>query len=691
MNNILAAFFRPGIFIMSRFRLMTKFLMVSIILLSLLGLSLYQFFAANIESREFSQKETYGVEYAKLSKQLTQEIQQYHFQKDSGSLAQADTVLVELKDLDQKHHHVLDAPEQKKEVSKDIDRCLELWQQMKSGQDVYADLFAAITTLHTDISDNSNLTLDPDLDSYYCMDVVMFRSLAIADGLYQIRDLVEKQKLGPLSYADRKSLITLSTQIAGLTDTVNTDLQTGITFNATKSEPILAAVKPHADQFKNNYADLLKRLNDDLGKENSPISITTAEIDTAIALNGQLFDQLGEALGKLCTIRVDGYATKAKIVLVAVGLTLPIFAYICLALVLSITRAVTKIRSGLVKIQRGDLSCELQIHSQDELAQIADGINQMLFNMREILQKISEVAQQLAESAKQLTTGVEQSAQNSNEIAATINDLAAGAEKQHQSVKGTSIAIDQIAVTVQQLADGAANITRTSEQSAQASEEGNKAVKNSIEQMINIREKVAKSASVISNLGQRSQEIGSIVDTIGAITKQTNLLALNAAIEAARAGEQGRGFAVVADEVRRLAEQSQAATEQIADLIQEIQNDTEKAVVAMQDGTEEVEIGEKVVARAGESFQTISERIADVSGQAQTISAAIKKIASGSESIVASVNSISDICKAAVGQTQNVSAATEEQSATEEEIAASSQGLSKVAEELQVTVHKFQL
>jgi len=691
MKNKLAVFFRPGIIVMSRFRLMTKFLMVSIILLGLLVLSLYQFFSANIESQKFSQKEVYGVEYAGLSKQLTQQIQQYYFQKDAGSSDRADKVLLKLKDLDQKYHHVLYIPEQKKDVSKDIDRCLELWQQMKLGQDVYAELFTAITTMHTDISDTSNLTLDPDLDSYYCMDIVMFRSLAIADRLYQIRELVEKQKSGPLSYADKKTMITLCTQIAGLSDTVNTDLQTGITFNAAKSKPILASVQPQAGQFKNTYANLLKRVDDDLSKENRPLTVTTAEIDYAIALNGQLFDQLNEALWELCSIRVKGYATTAKVVFVAVGLTLPIFAYICLALVLSITKSVDQIRNGLVKIQKGDLSCQIQSESQDELAQIADGINEMLFNMREILQKIAQVAQHLTESANQLTTSVEQSAQNSNEIAVTINNLASGAEKQHQSVEQTSLAIDQIASTVQQLSTGADTITVTSQQSAQASQEGNEAVQNSIEQMSNIRDKVAKSATVIRKLGERSQAIGSIVDTIAAITKQTNLLALNAAIEAARAGEQGRGFAVVANEVRCLAEQSQKAAEQIADLIQKIQSDTEKAVVAMQDGTQEVETGEKVVARAGASFQIITERIAAVSGQAETISAAIGQIAAGSKNMVVSVNSINDICKAAVGQTQNVSAATEEQSATEEEIAASSQGLSQVAEELQAAVRKFQL
>jgi len=209
--------------------------------------------------------------------------------------------------------------------------------------------------------------------------------------------------------------------------------------------------------------------------------------------------------------------------------------------------------------------------------------------------------------------------------------------------------------------------------------------------MVSIEQSVSSSAEVVTKLGERSKEIGQIVVTISGIAGQTNLLALNAAIEAARAGEQGRGFAVVAEEVRKLAEQSQEAAKQIANLISEIQSETDNAVVAMNEGAREVKVGADVVNNAGKAFKEIVSLISEVSTQIREISAAIQQMASGSQQIVAAVRDIDRISKDAAGQTQTVSAATEEQSASMEEIAAASQALAKMAEDLQSAVRKFRV
>ena len=209
--------------------------------------------------------------------------------------------------------------------------------------------------------------------------------------------------------------------------------------------------------------------------------------------------------------------------------------------------------------------------------------------------------------------------------------------------------------------------------------------------MANIEKAVDDSANLVGKLGERSQEIGTIVDTISGIAGQTNLLALNAAIEAARAGEQGRGFAVVAEEVRKLAEQSQDAAKQIAELIGAIQNDTNQAVDAMNEGTREVRKGTEVVTSAGQAFGQIVNLVDRVSDQVSDISAAIEQMAAGSQHIVASTKNIDAASKEASAHTQTVSAATEEQLASMEEIASSSQALANLAQELQTEVAKFRV
>lgn len=210
-------------------------------------------------------------------------------------------------------------------------------------------------------------------------------------------------------------------------------------------------------------------------------------------------------------------------------------------------------------------------------------------------------------------------------------------------------------------------------------------------QMTNIEKTVTQSAEVVTKLGERSKEIGQIVDTISGIAGQTNLLALNAAIEAARAGEQGRGFAVVSEEVRKLAEQSQEAAKQIASLIGEIQKETDKAVVAMNNGTREVKLGTETVDSAGKAFNQIVRIIGQVSAQISNISTSTQQMANGSQHVVKAMEEVAVINKENVVETQTVSAAAEEQSATMEQIAASCDELSLLASELRASLQKFRV
>ncbi|WP_019850124.1 methyl-accepting chemotaxis protein [Desulfitobacterium sp. PCE1] len=357
-----------------------------------------------------------------------------------------------------------------------------------------------------------------------------------------------------------------------------------------------------------------------------------------------------------------------------------------------ISNPLIQLEGTVMEISQGNLTVEkLDISSEDEIGQLAAEVNAMTENLRVLIENITHTAEQVAASSEELTASAEQSASATNQIAATITEVAAGATRQETAVDDTASIVEQMSAGIQQIAANANSVSRSADMTTHAAGQGDKAVNAAVNQMKNIEKTVAGTAQVVTQLGERSKEIGQIVDAISGIAAQTNLLALNAAIEAARAGDQGRGFAVVAEEVRKLAEQSQEAAKQIADLIAEIQKETDSAVKAMNEGTHEVKVGSEVVNSAGEAFNEIVGLIGEVSTQVREISAAIQQMASGSQQIVDSVRDIDRISKEASSQTQTVSAATEEQSASMEEIAASSEELAKMAEELQSSVRKFRI
>ncbi len=350
-----------------------------------------------------------------------------------------------------------------------------------------------------------------------------------------------------------------------------------------------------------------------------------------------------------------------------------------------VTVAVREVASGNLAIAK------LNLPSRDETGQVAMAVNEMVFSLKRLVSKVSSSAEQVASSAQQLNASAEQTASASTQIASSITDVAQGTQTQLKNIDESSSAVEQMSASTQQIAANMNFAADASQQAASAAEDGGSKISTAISQMVHIEKVVDESANAIQSLGERSKEIGQIVETISGIASQTNLLALNAAIEAARAGEAGRGFAVVAEEVRKLAEQSSEASKQISGLIGVIQDDTAKAVSAMNTGTKEVKIGTEVVAGAGDAFKLISEKVNAVSAQVRDVSAATQQMAGGSQQIAASIRDINKVSQANVAQTQNVSAATEEQSATMQEIAAASQGLAQLAQELQVSVQQFRI
>mgnify|MGYP000857084094 FL=1 len=376
-------------------------------------------------------------------------------------------------------------------------------------------------------------------------------------------------------------------------------------------------------------------------------------------------------------------------------LTLVILVVISVVVAVMAGRMGSNLRTLLAasdNINRGDLREKaIAIDTQDEIGTLAAGFDRMRRTMRLLIQNIQKNSEELSNAATALHTASEQSAEASNSVAVSITEIAGGIEDQSSAAVSAGQAAGTIAERAGNMAQKAKAVSQAATEASLKAGEGRKAVDDVVRYMEHIEDGSKTITAAIDALKDGSQKISEIVTMISGIAGQTNLLALNAAIEAARAGEAGRGFAVVADEVRKLAEQSAMSTQQIADLVGAIQKDMGKAVAASGEGAESVAQGLISVRAADEGFQAIFASIETLEKGIGEITAGIQQMATETQVVDAQVASIQETSTKNSDHAQSVSAATEEQSASMEEIAASSRHLSNLAEGLNQETKKFQV
>ncbi|KMY52207.1 chemotaxis protein [Peribacillus loiseleuriae] len=373
---------------------------------------------------------------------------------------------------------------------------------------------------------------------------------------------------------------------------------------------------------------------------------------------------------------------------------LAIVVSIAAALITSniIAKPIIKVMERMKLIANGDLSNKpLATKSQDEVGQLVVATNEMNHTIRELLSEINVVSGSIAGQSEELTQSTNEVNAGSQQIATTMQDLVAGTESEARTASELASLMGLFSTSVQEANAIGESIQKASNEVFQMTSEGSRLMESSNKQMVKIDQIVQESVQKVQGLDVKSHEISKLVSVIQEIADQTNLLALNAAIEAARAGEHGRGFAVVADEVRKLAEQVSTSVTDITDIVASIQDESSLVTESLQDGYKEVKQGTIQIETTRETFAGINSAVTEMANSIKTVSENLSSIASNSEKMNGSISEIAAISEESAAGVEQTSASSQQISSSMEEVANSSNDLAKLAEKLNGLVHQFKL
>lgn len=548
----------------------------------------------------------------------------------------------------------------------------QTWQQLESRAfndsakqifQEHTDLISRTYDLFEQISNESGLVIDPTLNTSFLIDSIVYRLPNITENLGQSRGMgAGIAANGTITVEQRILLGTLLANIKSNSRAVDEGMLITLRENPSLENeltPLLNASKLATNTFVQKVTTTLLL--------SEVISVRSADIFSAgteaIKANYKVYDILVPVLDGLFKQRVASLSNERMKVLIIVLLTLLIASYLFVGFYKSMITAVNQLKEATQKISDGDLTVAVDCGTKDELKDIEISLNNMIQHLNQTVRSLGSNASLLASASEELST--------------TTSQARAGAREQQSQTDQVAIAMNEMTSTVQEIARNAELVASESQNADKEAKEGGEIITSTISSMTSISNGVGEAAAVIHELEKNSNDIGTVLDVIKSIAEQTNLLALNAAIEAARAGEHGRGFAVVADEVRTLASRTQQSTEQIQTMVASLQSHTHQAVQVMDTDTKRAVQMAESTGGATLSLSKIIDSVTKISDISFHVASASEEQSLVSEEINRNIVRIADLSVESMNGSDQIALGSEE--------------LAKLANELEMIVSHFKV
>jgi len=505
------------------------------------------------------------------------------------------------------------------------------WTQARNMR-AHTELIQAMLRFNTELADAYGLTFDPEAESYYLMAAALDEVPYLIERIGRLRGSASAALAhGSMGDEQRVGLILLSEEIRGAMSAMQISLDKVIAQRPELRGTLEAAstrLREQAAGLDEVVQGMVQR--GDFARVSSERFFAMASEAIGIGYQ-QIRETLLPSLDSLLNQRI-AKAQRVLMLNVAVSLlALLLIGYLSAGAYFSVMTSVRRLREGSGRLAAGDLTARIELDTRDELRQVAASFNEMAAAMRGLIGSIRDNSDHVADSARSLVTASGQ--------------IHVATQCQSDAASSMAAAVEQMTVGIEHIARNAGEADSLAHRSGELSRQGGEIVAAVVEEIRQIAASVSESAHTVAELGERSGQISAIVQVIGDIAAQTNLLALNAAIEAARAGEQGRGFAVVADEVRKLAERTAQSTREIGEMVAAIQQGTSGAVQGMEQGVTRVNEGVVRAQRAGEAMHGIREAANQVQGTVAEISHALREQSAASAEIAQKVSMIAQMAE----------------------------------------------